>query len=345
MSEKDALHGLSCPRCGGMVPVPEGQAIVVCPFCDLRSVVKGERGVRRYQVPCQVKREQAVAAYQKFLKGSLAISGDAQRSAQLSEVILVHLPFWAAWGRGLAWTFGREKVRQGDEVRWKTREVRVVREMNWTGAACDVGEFGVSEVNLTGRPLHPFASEDLHHSGMVFEPVGSAEEAFAIARQEFEAQVRSKAELDEISQSFVKIIRPFLAVVYYPLWVIRYNYKERSFQVVVDGFSGEVLYGKAPGNVYYRAAVLVGGMGFGAFLAIDVSALVLSAKSGEDNLLIGAVIAFAIGLGIMYGAFRTFRYGEHYEYKRYGSKSGASQLIPTNASQVIKAVRNLEKFR
>ena len=31
MSETQAMKGLGCPRCGGVVPVPEGQVIVRCP--------------------------------------------------------------------------------------------------------------------------------------------------------------------------------------------------------------------------------------------------------------------------------------------------------------------------
>ena len=37
--------------------------------------------------------------------------------------------------------------------------------------------------------------------------------------------------------------------------------------------SGRVLYGKAPGNIYYRALMLVGGTALGAFVLVDGLAL------------------------------------------------------------------------
>ena len=259
MSADAPLHGLSCPRCGGMVAIPEGQEIVICPFCDLRSVVSGEHGIRRYQVPQRVEREAATAAYQKFLSGSMAIARDVHRTAQLTEVLMVHLPFWASWGRAVGWIFGEKEVGDSDHRRYEPREVRIVEEMTWNAAACEVGEFGVTEINLAGRPLEPYAADDLHRSGMVFEPVGSADEAMQMANQDFEQRAVAKAGLDRVSQSFVRTLRPRQALVYYPLWVLRYTYRQRAFQVVVDGFSGEVLYGKAPGNSFYRAAILVGG--------------------------------------------------------------------------------------
>jgi len=344
MSAQAALHGLSCPRCGGMVPIPEGQVIVHCPFCDLGSAVSGERGVRRYQVPTQTGREQAVACYQAFLRGSVAIAGSVSRQARLDEVFLVHLPYWAAWGRALGWAFGEKRVGSGDNKRYEPREVRVAEDMSWNGAACDVGEFGITTINLGGRPLNPFDAEPLHHSGMVFEPTGSAQESLETARRVFEEQVQRESRLDRISQTFVRIVRPRLGLVYYPLWVLRYLYRERAFQVVVDGYSGEVLYGKAPGSVWFRAAALVGGTMLGSVLAVTVPGMGLL-YSGDEDVLGIAAASFFVGLGIMYAGWRKYRFGEHYEYRRYQQASESLLKIPGSASELIEIVRSLEKLR
>ena len=98
MSATDALQALNCPRCGGMVPIPDGQTIVICPFCNLRSVVSGEHGLRWYQAPVRVDREQAETAFKEFLDSTKDIAADAARKARSNEVILIHLPFWAVWG-------------------------------------------------------------------------------------------------------------------------------------------------------------------------------------------------------------------------------------------------------
>jgi hypothetical protein len=95
--------------------------------------------------------------------------------------------------------------------------------------------------------------------------------------------------------------------------------------VVVDGHSGQVLYGKAPGSTFYRAAVLVGGMAAGAFMAVDAAAFVFYLASQMEG---SSAIAFAAaGLGViasgftlMHKAYRAFRYGEQYEYRGYQKK-------------------------
>ena len=57
----DVITGLTCPNCAGTLSVQEGQRIVKCPYCEARSLVRGERGVRRYQVERRVDRDAAAA--------------------------------------------------------------------------------------------------------------------------------------------------------------------------------------------------------------------------------------------------------------------------------------------
>lgn len=332
MAEGDDIKGLNCPNCGGMVVIPEGDLIVRCPYCDLRSMVKGERGILRYQVPLRIDREQSETAYRRFLSSSRAIDGNAHRAAELTEAFVAYMPFWAAWSRVLGWVFGEKQVGSGDNKRYEPREVKIAEDMTWNAAACDVGEFGVEAIPRIDPKLQPFNAEVLHASGMVFEPVGLLAEAQKEAESEFKAQVEKKAGLDRLSQVFVRFIRRRIGLVYYPLWVLRYLYRGRAYQVVVDGYNGEILYGKAPGSTYYRAAVLVGGMATGALIAVDASSLVLylAANSDDDEggLFFAGLALIGLGIGIMVKAYRKFRFGEIYEFrKRAGrARGGKSDL-------------------
>jgi len=341
MSDKEALHGLACPRCGGVLSIPEGQVIVRCPYCDLRSYVRGERGLRRYQVPQRVQKEIAIQAFQRFLSSNWAIARSAVREARLDETFLVHLPFWMVWARVGAWAFGEKRVGSGKDARYEPREVRIVQEMIWNGAACDVGEFGVTQVPPVEQDLQAFDADNLHSSGLVFEPVGSFGAARQQADEQFQDQVQKKASLDRLAQLFVRRLRSRFALVYHPLWVMRYLYRGRAYQVVVDAYSGRVLYGKAPGNTFYRAAVLILGMAVGAVLAIDGPAVILSSISDSDGglgILAFALFLLALGAGIMLAAYRAYRYGEQFEYRSSAPKKIAGLENPLEMVTQIKDV-------
>jgi hypothetical protein len=286
----------------------------------------------------------------RFFTSSMAIARNLAQQAQLEETILVYLPFWTVWGRVAAWAFGQEKVGSGDRARYEPREVRVVQEMSWNGAAADVGEFGVNQIPLTNQELDPFNAEALHAKGLVFEPVGSFVEALQVAEHHFHDQVQSKVGLDKLSQLFLRLFRHRTALVYYPLWVMRYLHRGRAYQVVVDGYSGNVLYGKAPGNTMYRAARLVAGMAAGAFIAIDLAAtlLYLGVSSGDDDatgILVAALALFAGGMALMYTSYRAFRYGEQYEYRQAGKKGLKLSEIPgLSELSGITEVKEIEKW-
>ena len=334
MSDKKALHGLACPNCGGMVPIPEGQTVVKCPYCDMRSLVRGERGLLRYQVPIQVDRDTAEATVRNFLKGERAIARQAAKDARITDSFVAYLPFWAVWSRVFGWVFGEKRVGSGDDARYEPREVKTSEEMSWNTAAADVAEFGVEFVGVEAHDLDPFDADVLHATGMVFEPMGSWSEARAESEKYFEQRIHDLADLDRISQVFVRSLRRRKGLVYFPLWLMRYRFRNRTYQVVVDGTNGKVLYGKAPGDTLYRAAVLVGGMALGAVLTVDASALAFwfGIQGEGDNPLFPIILGFVlmgIGIRVMLQSYRRFRHGEIYEYRqRRPSRSRSFFGIP-----------------
>ncbi len=340
----DVISGLSCPNCAGRLEVREGQRIVKCPYCEARSEVVGERGARRYQVMRRVERAAAEQAVRNFWTGTNKAM-DLSRQAKITELFLVYLPYWRALAQVAGWIFGEKKVGSGQNERWERREVKILDDMEWTGAAGDVAEFGVERVELAGSPLAAYAPEALHNDGMVFEPGGAESEAHDRAHQAWSNRALNTAGLNRVGQSFLRFWRDTLALVYYPLWVARYTYRQRAYQVVVDGASGKVLYGKAPGNIYYRALMLVGGTALGAFVLVDGLALALSilgnsSSSHGDSSVWLLAIPFVAGAALIGGGYRLFRWGEEVETRVKGevAKSAATQDV---SGEVVNVIRQL----
>ncbi len=318
----DLITGLSCPNCAGRLDVREGQRVVKCPYCEARSLVSGERGVSRYQVQRQVERDQAALAVREFWSGfNKAI--DLPRQAQITELFLVYLPYWRALAQVAGWIFGEKRVGSRQRARYDPREVQILENMEWTGAAGEVAEFGVESVRMAGVQFAAYAPDQLHAEGLVFEPGGAQTQAQDRAHQSWARRAQNQARLDRLGQTFLRFWRETLALVYYPLWVARYTYRKRAYQVVVDGATGKVLYGKAPGNIYFRALMLVGGTALGAFILVDGLAMVLALLNqmhGRNLNNVGWLLAvpFVVGGALMAAGFRLFRWGEEIETRARG---------------------------
>jgi len=345
----DVITGLACPNCAGILSIREGQRIVKCPYCQARSLVRGERGVARFQVARRVDRDRAVAAVRGFW-GGFNRAMDLTRKAEISEVFLAYLPYWRAQAMLAGWLFGQKRVRSGDSTRYEPREVQLMEDVEWTGAAGDVAEFGVDSIGLAGAEFAAYDPDALHAEGMVFEPTGSQTDANDEASRNWDQHARSKGGLDRIAQAILRYLRRALSLVYYPLWVARYTYRRRAYQVVVDGFSGRVLYGKAPGNIYYRALMLLGGTALGSFILVDGVALALAiiANSSDDDSLGLLLIPLGVGAALIAGGYRLFRWGEEIEHRTGRRKRKAARLPAPAAgalapfSDAVDRVRQIE---
>jgi hypothetical protein len=104
----------------------------------------------------------------------------------------------------------------------------------------------------------------------------------------------------------------------------------------VDGVQGKILYGKAPGNIFYRAAALVGGLALGNLIAVDGSALLfwLMSKSDEGGNLLIVLLGVAVGAAVIAWGYRAFRYGEEVE-----ELPAANQKALSNGSAWSKMFR------
>lgn len=323
MTSVDQTQGLTCPNCAGIVPVPEGVRIVECPYCHQRSLVQGERGVRRWQVRNRVERDDAMKEVHKFWQG-MNKARDLDKQAKIKDVFQVYLPYWRLQAFVVGWLFGR--VRK-DKDSTKPVEVEVFEDMAWNDAAVDVSEYGVHRVVITKDDLEPYDDDFLHSEALVFEPTESHTDAQGEAEDHFTYRARRKRSLSSRFFEHYEFLNPRFSTVYYPLWVVRYEYKKRNYQTVVDGVTGKLLYGKAPGNTFYRAAALVAGLALGNLVLVNgfILAVLALGSSGDDDGAFALLIPLAIGAALIFFGYRTFRYGEEVEQIEGSSRKAKTE--------------------
>lgn len=263
MPEKPIIRGLNCPQCAGALEIEAGRAVVNCPFCGVSSLLDGEKGVLRLQVRPTVGQEQVEAMVRRFFL-RWDRDPDLEREAAIREFFVVYVPYWRVSMRAAAWLAGRNVGEDSDDPAEKT----IVEDSVWTVSAYNASQFGLQELKgLQGRELEPFDREALRQHALVFEPETSGARASEQAELAFrQAAHRQSGVTSTLFQRFL-FFGKRLSLVYYPLWVARYTFRGRSYRVVVDDH--RVVYGQAPGNPTWRAAILVLAVLVGATLPLD----------------------------------------------------------------------------
>ncbi|HEY9205277.1 MAG TPA: hypothetical protein VIO58_05095 [Candidatus Methanoperedens sp.] len=312
--QPEIIKGLMCPGCGGAVDLREGINVLKCPYCETSLLVMGDEGGLKYHVRSKIKRDEAKAVTVKWL-GGFDKDRNLKNGAEFTEIFLVHLPFWRSTGKVCGWIFGNKihhethtdsKGNVTTTTRKEPVERIVMQEYLWNRAACDVSEFGVEELDNSGLMgnLEPFDFQNVEKQGMIFEPTHSRTDAIRESEQWMLEKARKSVDVDEVIFQKLQSIGTRLSVVYYPLWILRYRFKERNYQVVVDGIHNKLLYGRAPGSTLYRVGMFIGCLLVGNLLLTTSVRQYLSAGSGD----IFGILALA-GLTLIVFGFVKFRYG------------------------------------
>ncbi len=306
------LTGLTCASCGGTVNVREGHTNVECRYCGTPQAVVGNRGVARLMVLNRLDREQAIEKVRSWFSQGIRKDPALRRQATFDEAFLAWFPFVRARLDAIGWILGIVTRRRKRGNRWETTthpvERSVEQDVDLTMPAADMAEFGVQRIDLTGDEVVPLDDEVLRSRGMVFRPSQSLDEIADRLRERALDEARRRHRLDRITFSWLTSVRRRAALVYYPLWVVRYGFRGRTYQVLIDAEDGRLAYGKAPGNHLYRAACLVASCAGAAFVGTSVlqnAGIVLRSDNGLTGL---AVIGLTLA-GLVYWGYRQFRHG------------------------------------
>ena len=298
----DVSVGLNCPACGGAISVVEGEDTVVCPYCSSTLFIEGDEGVSTLAFRNRLSQQNAVDASRRWWsKGWKA--RDLKRIGRMTEVYPIYLPFWRATTRVAGWICGYEIRRHTDSKgrvhqRKVPKEVMILRDYQFSEIAADPGDLGIRSLkNFSGETS--FADFDMIPT---FEATNSRDDAVAHAKQEALSRARSFARVPRVTMERLHIFPKRLAMVYYPVWIVRYEYRDRMYLTTVDGVTGQVLSGRAPGDPLFQSLAITAGSSFGGLLA--AAGIMMSTVAAE--LMIGGIAAGAV---VLYLTYRFFRHG------------------------------------
>ncbi len=316
------ITNLSCPNCGGALEVADGLRVAHCPYCDTPLLALGELGVRRFSIQSKISASQAQETTRRWWRGGFNKDRRLAKKAETAETFLCFLPFFRTEADVLGVALGTERrtrtVGSGKNRRTETYYVDVEkqtqRHFDRTFPAVNVAEWGVRKINLGGDLLRPFDSEALAREGMVFPPTVSEAPVRQAALRFFRRTANPARGQAKTRFRFLETVRERFSVIYYPLWVVRYRFRGRSYQALIDGEDGQLAYGKAPGNDLYRALALVGSEALACFVATTIlqySVFHLSLSDFTDNAVVPTVIGILLlsCLGLVAWGWERFRYG------------------------------------
>ena len=257
--------GLNCPACGGAIKVVEGENTVNCQYCGSMLFVEGDAGVTTVSFKNMITREAAVLSSANWWKKGLK-ARDLKRVGQVTECYPIYMPFWSTTTRVAGWICGYEERTHSDGKRTYTeripKEEMVLRDYRFSEIACDPGDLGIKKMrNMDGETtLTDFLMIP------TFESTTSKDDAVTHAKENAMLNARADAHVPHVTFEKVHVFPKSMSMIYYPVWVVRYAYRDRMYLNTVDGVSGVVLSGRAPGDPLFQSLAVTAGTSIGGLL-------------------------------------------------------------------------------
>ncbi|MCP1715826.1 hypothetical protein J2T58_001697 [Methanocalculus alkaliphilus] len=295
------VFGMNCPSCGGRVEVQEGDQLVLCKFCNSVHALKTKEGISKLMYRMAIDRDKAVAAVTAWFKKGFK-ARDLPQKGVISEVSSIYLPYWRMIGRGKGIVCGYTEEQDKDGNTSTSYYNNVVdNDYLYSRIACDAGDIGVTSIKNVKGEILPFQDEDEI-------PIFEATESKSDARDAGEKRIFDQAHADgrrgmqKVTFSKLFVDTKGFELVFYPFQVVRYDYMEKGYFAVVDGVTGDVLSGRAPGDAFYQSiSIGVGGAVAGGLTGGGIGYSIIT----ESGLFVATTI---IGLSVLWYAYNTFRY-------------------------------------
>ncbi|TFH10654.1 MAG: DUF998 domain-containing protein [Candidatus Thorarchaeota archaeon] len=306
-----------CPNCDGKLKIPKQSSTVVCEYCNTTVNVKtGKILKENYFMKLQYDLELAT---EKMFSWGMKQLG-APKGLNQSKILTSKLVFWPFWVVEVEAKANYTGVQKKPDFKGHDSQ----KTLKWNNVT-ETGKLEMEQdIFIPANPNTPkhlkeyiiptkrkeyFNRDQILEVQGITEPV-QMEQTAAIqkAKETMSEILRQEAlkEVDSITQMDEKLNTPAIFLVSIPIWHIKYCYKIRNYEALVDGASGRIIHLKYPRKMAFRAMTLLSGLlhlAVGGGIGLLLVYLGLTMFDG----IFPTIFGIAFGLGMLAISLRFFR--------------------------------------
>jgi hypothetical protein len=170
--------------------------------------------------------------------------GDLAKKSKIAESDLVYLPFWVVFSAATTKYKGIfERVAP-----LVTKEGKIEKEYNWLVLARKATVFPTREYDVPLSGKIPYNFQKIEGFAKVLNSEITKDEALERAKQQIETHhsFLLQQNIDRVIELSTVLELKQMLYLHSPVWFIKYQYKEKMYQLIVDGSTGNVLKGDIP---------------------------------------------------------------------------------------------------
>ncbi|MEM2972030.1 MAG: zinc ribbon domain-containing protein [Candidatus Bathyarchaeia archaeon] len=240
------VQEIRCSNCGAPISFEPGEIIATCKYCGYTVVIEtGKAFTFEHSMLLNRYDPQKIEAQVKsWMNSGFLKPPDLARKSKIVEKTLVYIPFWVI-------TADVETIYKGVFERITpsiVKEGRIKKRYDWLILARKATNFPTREydVPLEGKIPYNFAKIEGYAKTLNSEI--DRDEAVEKAKQEIEAhhQYLAQQDVDRIIEIKNEIKVNQTVYLHAPVWFIKYEYKGKTYTLIMDGATGIAIKGDIP---------------------------------------------------------------------------------------------------
>jgi hypothetical protein len=244
----DIVDEIKCPHCSAPISFQPGEILATCRYCGYTAVIQtGQTFTFEHSLLLnKFDQVQVEIPIRNWMKEGFMKPSDLARKAKLFGKELIYLPFWIVSAEAKSSYKGIfERITPA-----VTKEGIIEKEYDWLVLARKATDFPTREYEVPLEGKIPFDFRRIEAFAKVLNSEMDKNEAEDQAKAEIDENHAFLARQDVDKIIDIKTETKIEKTVYLhaPLWFIKYEYKTRNYQLIVDGATGVAVKGDIPSS-------------------------------------------------------------------------------------------------
>jgi hypothetical protein len=243
-------QNIQCSHCGAPVEFKPGELIATCQYCGFTTVIetgapfKFEHSLllNKYDLA------QADESIKGWMRSGFMKPSDLARKSKILEKNLVYLPFWVVSVEAKT-SYKGVFERISPPI---VKEGKIQKEYNWLVLAREAAGFPTREYDVPLEGKIPYDFRKIEGFAKVLNSEMDREEALELTKQQIEAHHRYllTQDVDKIIEIYTELNVKQAVYFHAPVWFVKYEYKGKTYQLILDGAAGMALKGDIPSSKF-----------------------------------------------------------------------------------------------
>ena len=239
-------QNIRCSHCGAPVEFKPGEIIATCKYCGFTTVIEtGQAFTFEHSLILNAFDMQSIdGPIRDWMSGGFLKPGDLARKSKIQSKELTYLPFWVASVEAKS-TYKGIFERVAPAI---VKEGLITKEYDWLVLAREASDFPTHEYNVPLEGKIPYDFRKIEGFAKLLNSEIDREEALDLAKQQIEDHHRFllQQDVDRIVEIKTEVTVKQIVYLHAPVWFIKYDYKDKIYQLIIEGTAGTALKGDIP---------------------------------------------------------------------------------------------------